>query len=128
MRTGSPRHAQFKGQHEKEYAWFKISDSLPMLSMSAEHAAADIIGATRRGEVDITLGLPARVAVIADSLMPEVTGQIAALAAQALPAVGGVLTGSVSGADSESASSQNEVTSATDEAARQNNELFTPRV
>src|SRR5262249_17300153 len=36
MRTGSPRNALFKGQHRAEYVWFSISDSLPILSMSAE--------------------------------------------------------------------------------------------
>src|SRR5205823_6261490 len=35
MRTGSPRHAWFKGRHRREYAWFVISDSLPVLSISA---------------------------------------------------------------------------------------------
>ena len=39
MRTGSPMNADVKGQHEAEYAWFAISDSLPGLSMSAERAA-----------------------------------------------------------------------------------------
>src|SRR5207248_11163142 len=39
MRTGSPRHALFKGQHQAEYAWFKISDSLPIVTISAEKAA-----------------------------------------------------------------------------------------
>jgi short-subunit dehydrogenase len=127
MRTGSPRQAQFKGQHEKEYAWFKISDSLPVLSMSAEQAADEILAATRRGEVDITLGLPARIAVIMDSLMPEITGEIAAIASKALPAVGGIMTQAMSGAQSESEMSDNVVTQATDKAARENNELFPPK-
>src|SRR5919201_401355 len=30
MRTGSPPNAYFKGQNEKEYAWFAISDALPL--------------------------------------------------------------------------------------------------
>src|SRR5207302_995684 len=34
MRTGSPRNADFKGQHRAEYAWFSISDSLPFFSMA----------------------------------------------------------------------------------------------
>jgi short-subunit dehydrogenase len=45
MRTGSPRNADFKGQHRAEYAWFSISDSLPITSMSAERAARRIIEA-----------------------------------------------------------------------------------
>jgi NAD(P)-dependent dehydrogenase (short-subunit alcohol dehydrogenase family) len=128
MRTGSPRQAQFKSQHEKEYAWFKISDSLPVISMSAEEAAAQIIDATRKGAVDVTLGLPARIAVIADNLMPDVTGEVAAVAARFLPGVGGGTTRSITGAESESPISENPLTRATDDAARQNNELFAPKI
>src|SRR5690606_34185168 len=29
MRTGSPRNAEVRGQHESEYAWFSIAGSLP---------------------------------------------------------------------------------------------------
>src|SRR6185437_12103861 len=43
MRTGSPRNAFFKGKNEAEYAWFKLGDSLPGLSTSAEHAARRIV-------------------------------------------------------------------------------------
>lgn len=39
MRTGSPRNALFRGKHKREYAWFAIADSLPLLSISAESAA-----------------------------------------------------------------------------------------
>src|SRR5437762_13621189 len=47
MRTGSPRNANFKGRHEAEYAWFKISDSLPLTSINARRAARQIIDAAR---------------------------------------------------------------------------------
>src|SRR5262249_29078614 len=43
MRTGSPRNAFFKGQNEAEYAWFKIGDSIPVLTTSAERAARRIV-------------------------------------------------------------------------------------
>src|SRR5436190_6533704 len=55
MRTGSPPHASFKGQHRREYAWFAISDSLPLLSMSAERAARRILTACRRGAPRVVL-------------------------------------------------------------------------
>src|SRR6266550_3576624 len=35
MRTGSPVNAQFKGQHETEFAWFKIASSIPGLTIAA---------------------------------------------------------------------------------------------
>src|SRR5204863_5194639 len=53
MRTGSPRNADFKGQHEAEYAWFSIGDSLPGMSMSAEAAAERIVTAFRQGEAEV---------------------------------------------------------------------------
>lgn len=48
MRTGSPRNAQFKGQHQAEYAWFSISWSLPGASIDSTSAARRIIDACRR--------------------------------------------------------------------------------
>src|SRR5206468_3204388 len=33
MRTGSPRNALFKGQNEKEHAWFATGDALPVVSI-----------------------------------------------------------------------------------------------
>lgn len=124
MRTGSPRNAEFKSQNMAEYAWFKIADSLPVLSMSAEHAAHEIIEATRRGAVDVVLGMPAKVAVLLDQLFPEVSGDLTAVAGKLLPSMGGIGTGKARGADSESAASQSFVTQTTDEAARRNNELI----
>jgi len=35
MRTGSPRHAWFKGHIQAEYAWFSIGDSNSLTSISA---------------------------------------------------------------------------------------------
>jgi len=58
MRTGSPRNADFKGQNEAEYAWFKISGSLPLLTISAEKAARDILHACQRGDAQAILSLP----------------------------------------------------------------------
>lgn len=124
MRTGSPRHAEFKGKNTAEYAWFKISDSLPVLSMSAEQAAHEIIEATRRGAVDVVLGMPAKVAVLFDQLFPEVSGDLTAVAGKLLPAMGGVGTEKRRGADSESGVSESDLTRLTDDAARRNNEVL----
>jgi short-subunit dehydrogenase len=124
MRTGSPRNAEFKGQHQAEYAWFKIGDSLPVLSMSAEHAASRILSAAQQGEVEVVLGLPAKVAVVVDQLFPEISGDLAALAGRLLPAMGGVGTESRRGAESESSASRNILTQSTDRAAERNNEIL----
>jgi NAD(P)-dependent dehydrogenase (short-subunit alcohol dehydrogenase family) len=124
MRTGSPRNAEFKGQNEAEYAWFKISDSLPFLSMSAEHAAAEVLSATQRGAVEAVLGMPAKVAALVDQLFPEVSGDLAAVAGRLLPAMGGVGTDSRRGAESESAATKSVLTASTDRAAERNNEMI----
>lgn len=73
MRTGSPRNIDVKGQHEKEYAWFKISDSLPLLSMNADRAAERIISAMKKGRRTLTLTIPAKLAVAAHGIVPGLT-------------------------------------------------------
>ena len=49
MRTGSPVNAMFKGKRPQEYAWFAISDSLPLASIDAGRAARQIVDACRQG-------------------------------------------------------------------------------
>src|SRR5919205_2751499 len=49
MRTGSPFNAWFKGRHRDEFAWFVISDSLPLASIDARRAAAQLIDGCRHG-------------------------------------------------------------------------------
>jgi NAD(P)-dependent dehydrogenase (short-subunit alcohol dehydrogenase family) len=69
MRTGSPRNALFKGKRDLEFAWFAISDALPGLSMSAEEAAGEILDACRRGDAELVLTAPARLAVLLQGLI-----------------------------------------------------------
>ena len=47
MRTGSHLQARFTGQAGKEFTWFALGASLPLLSMDAERAARRIIEAVR---------------------------------------------------------------------------------
>lgn len=70
MRTGSPRNIDVKGQYQKEYAWFKISDSLPFLSISVDKAAQRIIEAMKKGKKTLTLTIPAKIAVVAHGIAP----------------------------------------------------------
>jgi len=64
MRTGSPINASFKGQHDQEFAWFAIADSIPGMSIGAERAARQILEACRYGDPELTISLPAKVAVV----------------------------------------------------------------
>src|SRR5262249_30624830 len=71
MRTGSPRNADVKGRQEAEYAWFAISDSLPGLPASAENSARQIIEPCRYGDPDLTITVPARLAIAINHLVPS---------------------------------------------------------
>src|SRR3954453_6554219 len=55
MRTGSHLRAYFKGQRRKEFAWFAVAASLPVLSMDAERAARLILDAGIAGRVELIL-------------------------------------------------------------------------
>jgi NAD(P)-dependent dehydrogenase (short-subunit alcohol dehydrogenase family) len=85
MRTGSPVNADVKGQHEAEYAWFAISDSLPGLSVSAENAAHQILEACRYGDPELTISLPAKAAIIANYLAPGAVARALMVANRLLP-------------------------------------------
>lgn len=123
MRTGSPRHASFKGQHEKEYAWFNLGDSLPGVSVSAEYAARRILLACERGEAEVLIGLPAIVAAPLQALLPGLTAEILGLVNRLLPAPGGIGTATATGADSQGVAVPAVLTRLGDEAAARNNEI-----
>jgi NAD(P)-dependent dehydrogenase (short-subunit alcohol dehydrogenase family) len=85
MRTGSPVNASFKGEQSAEYSWFALASSLPGLTTSAENAARQIIGACRRGDAELVITIPAKLAVLARNLAPELFGEVVALTQQILP-------------------------------------------
>lgn len=76
MRTGSPRHAETKGNHEKEYTWFMLSDSMPGLSMSAVRAAKRIVNACVAGRGEVQIGLPAKLIGKAAPLAPNIVASV----------------------------------------------------
>jgi len=122
MRTGSPPNATFKGQHRAEYAWFSISDSLPVSTIQAERAARQIIAGCRRGDAEVILSIQAVVAIKFHQLFPELSADIRALVNRLLPAAGGIGVRRAKGADSGSALSPSWLTALGDEAAKRNNE------
>jgi short-subunit dehydrogenase len=124
MRTGSPRNAIFKGQHRAEYAWFSIAGSMPLITMNADRAARQILSACRYGRAKITLSLPAKLAVIANTLAPELTADINALTASFLPARGGIGRTAAMGHESESDWSPSKLTTLNESAAARNNEVL----
>lgn len=70
MTTGSPPNVRVKGQARKEYGWFKISDSLPLISIDAEKAAGKIINAMQKGKKTLVLSLVAKLAIAIHGLFP----------------------------------------------------------
>ncbi|HEX5472187.1 MAG TPA: SDR family oxidoreductase [Lacipirellulaceae bacterium] len=124
MRTGSPRHALFKGQHRAEYAWFSIGGAMPLISMNANSAARQIIRACRYGRARVTLSVPAKVGVIANTLAPELTSDLSSLVAAMLPSRGGNGRTTVQGSEAQSAWSPSVLTTLNERAAVRNNEIL----
>ncbi len=85
LRTGSFLHAEFKGKHGSEFGWFTVGDNIPGLSLSAKTAAKAIVQATRRGEAERVLGLPAQIAARTAGLLPGFVANANALVNRALP-------------------------------------------
>jgi NAD(P)-dependent dehydrogenase (short-subunit alcohol dehydrogenase family) len=123
MRTGSPRHAFFKGRPRAEYAWFSITDSLPGLSMDVDRAAREIVEALSAGEAGRVLSLPAKVGAVAHALFPGFTAELLGLVNRCLPSPQGNEGGvRLTGEDSMSALSPSWLTRLSDRAARRNNQ------
>ncbi|MCM2373633.1 SDR family NAD(P)-dependent oxidoreductase [Aporhodopirellula aestuarii] len=122
MRTGSPRHAIFKGQHRKEYAWFSIGDSLPMISMDVETAAEQILTACRQGRGEVFIHSPMNITIALQNLFPELTNDLLARVATVLPKMGGIGQQSAKGHESESIWSPSVLTTLTQESAAANNQ------
>jgi NAD(P)-dependent dehydrogenase (short-subunit alcohol dehydrogenase family) len=125
MRTGSPRNAGFKGKHREEYAWFSIADALPLLSVSAENAARQIVRACQQGRAELVISVPAKIAVLFDSLAPEMMSEVLSLANNVLPEAGGIGEREAKGKESSSAWSPSWLTTLNERAAARNNEVLT---
>jgi hypothetical protein len=123
MRTGSPVNATFKGQHRAEYAWFTISDSLPVTSMAAERAARQIIRACKRGDAEVILSIQAKVAALFHGMFPGLTADMLGVVNRLLPGPGGIGEAGARGYESESDLAPSWLTALSDRAAMQNNEI-----
>jgi NAD(P)-dependent dehydrogenase (short-subunit alcohol dehydrogenase family) len=122
MRTGSHVNAYFKGQNEKEYALFSISNALPVSSISAESAARQIVRAAKRGDAEAIISPQAKLAARLNALFPETTADILSLVNQLLPSAGGIGREKVRGRDSESWLAPSILTTLSDKEVIRNNE------
>jgi NAD(P)-dependent dehydrogenase (short-subunit alcohol dehydrogenase family) len=90
MRTGSHLQARFTGQADKEFTWFSLGASLPLVSMDAERAAGQIIGAVRERRAEIILTPAGQLVSRVTGLVPGLTSEAMHLVQQLmLPAPGG---------------------------------------
>jgi len=85
MRTGSFLNARFKGDNDREAAWFSIGASVPGPSMSVVRAANQIIEATRRGRAEKILSTPANLLAMFHGMFPGATADILGLVNRVLP-------------------------------------------
>lgn len=123
MRTGSELNAYFKGHNQKEYTWFTVLGSLPVLSMSAEKAAKKIVQATERRSAEVVLGFPAKLLAKFHGLLPGTTSSILALVNRFLPTAGPVWgLERHTGKESDTSVTQSFVTSSTQKAAQKYNQ------
>lgn len=125
MRTGSPFNAWFKGRHRDEFTWFTISDSIPVASIDGRRAAARVLEAARFGDPALVITLPAKLAIIANAMAPNLVAHVMAAAdamvlPQADPSAG---NGARSGWQSLSDWAPSRLTRLTERAASENNEL-----
>jgi short-subunit dehydrogenase len=85
IRTGSFVNALFKGNQQKEFSWFSILSSLPLLSIDAEKAATRVVKAALRNEPELILSLPANAAVRTAGMAPGLLSYVLGLTARVLP-------------------------------------------
>lgn len=85
MRTGSPTHADFGGNAEKEYAWFTTSANTPLLSIDADRAAKLIVRAIERDKNEITFTPAARIASRLHDVVPSLFDRFLSIAGRLLP-------------------------------------------
>jgi short-subunit dehydrogenase len=123
MRTGSHVNANFKGDHEKEFALFSLMDALPVFSINARRAGRQIVEACRNGRAELIITTQAKAAVLFGALFPGLLAAAMKLTSSLLP------TASTpeglecrSGWDSTSAWSPSMLTRLADKAIEENNE------
>lgn len=102
FRSGSPKNAYFKGQNEKEFAWFASSDAMPLISIGVSRLAKRIVNACRYGQAELMSPLMYNLQARLHGLMPGLTSEVASVATGVLPSPGGIGAARRTGAQSDS--------------------------
>jgi NAD(P)-dependent dehydrogenase (short-subunit alcohol dehydrogenase family) len=85
MRTGAHTHARFLRRGQRDYDWFAVAASLPLLSVDAGRAARRIVDGVLAGKPWISLTPLAWCAVRAHGLAPGLTIRLTGLVSRCLP-------------------------------------------
>lgn len=123
LRTGSPRHAEFKGKLEDEYAWFTAADSLPGLSIDAGRAARMIVDSCVHGDAELIMPATTWLGVKANALAPGIASDVLSLSERLLPQADGSGGTKRSGAEISRDEIPAWLAARDDRAALQNNEM-----
>lgn len=119
MRTGSHINAYFKGDHRAEYSWFSLAATSPFSSISARRAARTIVRAIRRGQSEVILSVPAKLAVAVHGLLPGTTSTLMGLSNRVMPGTGNTNKERFRGHESETAISSSPLTALGKKASRE---------
>ena len=85
MRTGSHLRAHFTGRQEREYAWFSIGASAPLVAMDADRAARRIVDGIRAGRREVVLTPLAKLVTRVHGVAPATTTALMELMSRLLP-------------------------------------------
>lgn len=111
MRTGSHMNAVFKGDHRKEYSWFSLGATLPVVAMSATRAATRIVNAVARGSAEVVLSPQAKAFSLAHGIAPGLVAEALGMVNRVMPGTGSRDHQRFSGKESETAVSRSFLTS-----------------
>lgn len=123
IRTGSSRNAVIKGQYSREYLLFKTADSTPLVTASAEDAAAQTLDALKAGRAELVITFSAKMLALINELFPELTTDTLSLINRLLPKPVEGPNPHRKGYQSETAASHRGIPARSDEAALRNNEF-----
>ncbi|MEX2541523.1 MAG: SDR family oxidoreductase [Trueperaceae bacterium] len=85
MRTGSPYRAMFSGRRGREFRWFLLASSLPLVSIGSELAARRIVDACRHGDASLVVPAYLRLPIALHALAPGTVSRLAGVVNRLLP-------------------------------------------
>jgi NAD(P)-dependent dehydrogenase (short-subunit alcohol dehydrogenase family) len=132
LRTGAHVNSRFKGQHDKEFNWFSLLASLPVIAQDADGSARRVIEGCRHGEACVFIPRPAQLAPLMKALFPTLMQDAMVLINHLLPGPVAPQNGDIQleGWDIETSLSPSTLTAMGDRATVDNNGLrgHAPRV